>query len=393
LWILNPQISIFRIKRAKNMLKRYINLNNEIQTGKVTIIYGARRVGKTTLLTNYLSSSNEKYKLDSGDNIRIQQIFNSQDFDIILKYAEGYDLIAIDEAQQIKNIGMGLKILIDNRPDLKLIATGSSSFDLSQQVGEPLTGRKKVLILYSLSQLELLNNFNEYELTEKLPEFLIYGSYPEVLSSVTRAEKLELLNELVGSYLLKDVFSFERIRGTNQIFELIKLLAYQIGKEVSLGELASQVRLDVKTVDKYLWLLEKAFVIQKVTGFSRNLRKEITSKAKYYFYDTGIRNAVISQFNNINERNDAWELFENFIFMERIKRNEYLRKYSNIYFWRTYDQKEIDLIEEREGKLFAYEIKWGDRKVKIPKDWRENYPGSEFREITKQNYFSFITKD
>jgi predicted AAA+ superfamily ATPase len=374
------------------MLKRFYSLENYIKAGKVTIIYGARRTGKTTLLENYLVNLKEKYKLDSGDNIRVQQIFNSRDPEVILGYAEGYKLIAIDEAQQISDIGMGLKILIDHRHDLKVIATGSSSFELSQQTGEPLTGRKRTLILYPLAQLELLNKQNEFELRERLEDFLIFGSYPEVLTAGTEKEKKEILNELVGSYLFKDIFSLEKIKGTHQIFNLTKLLAHQIGKEVSLNELAAQVKLDIKTVDKYLWLLEKAFILKKVTGFSRNLRKEVVSKAKYYFCDTGIRNAVISQYNKLNDRNDAGELFENFLFIERLKRNDYYEIYCNSYFWRTYDQKEIDLIEEREGKLFAFEFKWKDRKIKVPKDWAENYPNSEFNIIDKQNYFPFITK-
>ncbi len=374
------------------MLQRFYSLENYVKTGKVTIIYGARRTGKTTLLESYLADLNEKYKLDSGDNIRLQQIFNSRDPEIILSYAEGYKLIAVGEAQQVIDIGMGLKILIDNRPDLKVIATGSSSFELSQQTGEPLTGRKRTLILYPFAQLELLKHQNEFELKERLEEFLIFGSYPEILTADSEKEKKEILNELVGSYLLKDILSLEKIKGTQQIFNLTKLLAHQIGKEVSLNELATQVKLDVKTVDKYLWLLEKTFVIRKVTGFSRNLRKEVVSKAKYYFWDTGIRNAVISQYNKLNDRNDAGELFENFLFTERLKRNDYYGIYCNPYFWRTYDQKEIDLIEERDGKLFAFEFKWKDRNIKVPKDWKESYPNSEFKIIDKQNYFQFITK-
>lgn len=347
------------------MLKRFYSLKEYVKPGKVTVIYGAQRIGKTTLVENYLSGTSEKYKFDSRDNIRIQQIFNSQEQEIILGYAEGYELIVIDEAQQISNIGMGLKILIDNRPDLKVIATGSSSFDLSQQVGEPLTGRKRTLILYPLAHLELLNEFNQFEMKEKLEEFLIYGSYPEVITSASDKDKKEILNELVGSYLLKDIFTLVKIKGPNQLFDLLKLLAYQIGKEVSLNELASEIKLDVKTVNKYLWLLEKAFVIQKVYGFSRNLRKEITSKAKYYFYDNGIRNAVISQFNKIKDRNDVGELFENFLFMERIKRNEYYNVYCSIYFWRTYDQKEIELLKSVKESFLLLKLNGATKKLKL----------------------------
>lgn len=373
------------------MIKRFYNLEKLIKPGKVLIIYGARRVGKTTLLNDFLSKTNLKYKLSSGDNILIQQVLASQDFSKIKEYAGGYELIAIDEAQQISNIGMALKILVDQFPKLRIVVTGSSSFDLSQRVGEPLTGRKKTLILFPFSQSELLDRYNKFELREKLEDFLIFGSYPEVIISENHNEKVEILNELSNSYLLKDVFSLERIKGSKQLLDLLKLIAFQVGNEVSLNELANQVHLDVKTVGKYLDILEKAFVLKRLGGFSRNLRSEISSKSKYYFYDNGVRNAVISQFNSLDKRNDVGLLFENFIIMERLKDNEYNSRIGSTYFWRTYDGQEIDLVEEREGKLFGFEIKWSSKKkAKIPESWEKGYKNGKYEVINSDNYLDFL---
>ncbi|MCK4386617.1 MAG: ATP-binding protein [Candidatus Pacebacteria bacterium] len=374
------------------MINRLYNLEKLIKKQKVLVIYGPRRVGKTTLLNDFLSKTKLKFKLDSGDNIKVQHILKSQDFARILEYAGDYKLIALDEAQQIPNIGMGLKILVDQVQGLCIIATGSASFALSQQIGEPLTGRKKTIILYPLSQKELLPecNNNKFELRQKLEEFLVFGSYPEVITARTKAKKIDVLKELADSYLLKDVFALEKIKNSVALLNLLKLVAFQIGSEVSLNELATQVKLDVKTVERYLDIMEKAFVLKKVGAFSRNLRKEIYSKNKYYFYDNGARNAVISQFNDLKDRNDVGALWENFIVMERLKKQEYNRIYSNNYFWRTYDHKEIDWVEEREGKLFGYEIKWGNKKHKEPKLWKDTYSNAEFQVINQDNYFDFI---
>jgi len=277
------------------MLKRiYDNLGNLLKKNKVLVIYGPRRVGKTTLLNNFLKKTKFKYKLDSGDNIKTQEIISSQDFDKILSYVENYELLAIDEAQRIPAVGLGLKIIVDQRENIYIVVTGSSSFDLSQQVGEPLTGRKRTIILYPLSQKELYFQYNKYELKEKLEEFLIFGSYPEIMISKNKEEKIEILNELVNSYLLKDILSLEKVKSPKVLLDLLKLLAFQVGKEVSLNELSNSLKIDVKTVGRYLDLLEKSFVIKRINGFSRNLRREVTKKAKYYFIDNGVRNGVIS---------------------------------------------------------------------------------------------------
>lgn len=371
--------------------RAYEPLENFIKPNRVLLIYGPRRVGKTTLLQNTLSQINLKYKLDSGDNILTQQILSSQDFSKILDYVEGYELIAIDEAQNIPNIGMGLKIIVDQVPGIKVIATGSSSFELAGQVGEPLTGRKQTLVLYPLSHLELLRTNNRFELEQNIQQYLIFGGYPEVLQASSRAERIDIISEIANSYLLKDLLVFERVKSSRILLDLLKLLAFQLGSEVSLNELATQLSIDVKTVQRYLDLLEKAFVIHRVNGFSRNLRKEVTSKSKYYFLDTGIRNAIIAQFNNLDQRNDVGQLWENFLMIERLKLRSYSRIPANHYFWRTYDQQEIDLVEEREGKLFGYEFKWSQNKeTSAPKHWKDTYSNAEYQIINRKNYLDFI---
>lgn len=373
------------------MIKRfYADLKTYLKPNHVLIIFGARQVGKTTLLKNFLQQTSLRYKLDSGDNIRIQNTLSSLDFTAILDYAQGYDLLSIDEAQQIPNIGKALKILIDQVPNIKIIATGSSSFDLAQTVGEPLTGRKMTLILYPVAQIELRNMYNKHELREKLEDFLLFGSYPEILTAATKQEKIRLLTELVDSYLFKDILALEKIKKSEVLLNLVKLLAFQIGQLVSLNELAVQLRIDIKTVARYLDLLEKSFILCKLGGFRKNLRKEITSKHKYYFIDLGIRNAVIASFNNLAIRNDVGQLWENFIFIERLKKTTYEGFYGNRYFWRTYQGQEIDFIEEIEQKLAAFEAKWStSKKVQAPSQWHD-YESAEFNVITPENYLDFV---
>lgn len=377
--------SIFMFARA------YEPLDAHLQPNKVLVIYGPRRVGKTTLLQGYLKQTELKYKLDSGDNIRTQQILSSQDFNQILPYIEGYELLAIDEAQNIPNVGMGLKIIVDQVPGIQVIVTGSSSFELAGQVGEPLTGRKRTLTLYPLAQSELLSTYNKFELREHLPDFLIFGAYPEVLQASTRQERIEVLTEIANAYLLKDILAFDRVKNSRTLLDLLKLLAFQVGSEISLTELATQIGVDVKTVQRYLDLLEKAFVILRLSGFSRNLRQEMTNKSKYYFLDNGIRNAVIAQFNDLDQRNDVGALWENFMMIERLKHRAYASLYANDYFWRTYNQQEIDLVEERDGNLFGYEFKWSLTKaVTPPKNWTSAYPDAVFQVVHSDNYLDFL---
>ncbi|MBM4460764.1 MAG: ATP-binding protein [Chloroflexi bacterium] len=372
--------------------RAYTPLDAYLQPGKVLVIYGPRRVGKTTLLRDFLAHTSLKSKLDSGDNITTQQILSSQEFRQILGYVEGYDLLAIDEAQGIPQIGQALKIIVDERPDIRVIATGSSSFELAGQVGEPLTGRKRTLTLFPIAQAELLSRYNRHELREHLPELLVFGSYPEVIESPTRNARIEAITEIANSYLLKDILAFDRVRSSRTLLSLLKLLAFQVGGEVSYPELAGQLGVDVKTVRRYLDLLEKAFVIYRLGAFSRNLRQEVSNRAKYYFFDNGIRNALIAQFNDLDQRNDVGQLWESFFLIERIKRRAYAPIYANAYFWRTYDQQEIDLVEERDGGLFGYECKWSARKaVSAPKGWSSVSPEAAFEVITPENYLDFLT--
>jgi uncharacterized protein len=371
----------------------YTDLNKYLKPNKVLVIYGPRQVGKTILLGDFLAKMQGKikFRLDSGDNVRVQEVIGSNDFKKIKEYAAGYELIAIDEAQKIQNVGEGLKILVDEIPGIKIIATGSSSFELAGQIGEPLTGRKVTLTLFPVSHIELQKIYNNYELKNQLNEYLVYGGYPEVVANADFDEKKRILNELVGSYLLKDILELKKVKSSKILLDLLRLLAFQVGKEVSLSELGRQLQLDYKTVARYLDLFEKSFVLVNIRGFSRNLRKEITKKSKYYFYDNGILNAIIANFNPLEIRDDIGNLWENFLVAERIKKQNYRNIYSNNYFWRTWEGQEVDFVEEREGKLFGFEFKWSEKKsVKPPKDWLENYPNASFQAISPENYLEFI---
>ena len=375
------------------MLPRfYDNLSSYLKPNKVLFIFGSRQTGKTTLLKKFLSENKDKfrYKLDSGDDINLHAVLGSSNFKKIIEYAKGYDLIAIDEAQKIKGIGQGLKIMVDQVPNLKVIVTGSSSFELAGQIGEPLTGRKINLALYPLSQIEMGNIYNDYELKNLLDDYLVYGAYPEVLTNEFINDKKRILEELVGSYLLKDILELEKVKSSKLLLDLLRLLAFQIGSEVSLSELGKQLGIDGKTVARYLDLFEKSFVIINIRGFSRNLRKEITKKSKYYFLDNGIRNAIIANFNPLEIRDDIGKLWENFLVVERIKKQSYHQIYANNYFWRTWNQKEIDWVEERDGKLFGYEFKWKSKPLKVATAWSENYPDASLEIIDKENYLEFV---
>ncbi len=375
------------------MIQRYYsNLEDYIKPDRALIIYGARRVGKTTLINNFLSKQN-KYKslLLSGDDIRVQQVLSSKNIDTIKNRIEDADLVIIDEAQKIPNIGEGLKIIVDYIKGVNLIATGSASFDLANKVGEPLTGRKTTLVLYPLSQLELANTyFNKYDQMQDVEKYLIFGGYPQIVTTKTVGEKIAFLLEITNSYLFRDVLEIENVQNPDFLLKLLQLLAYQIGNEVSLTELGKSLSLDYKTVNRYLYLLEKSFIIKKIGGFSRNLRKEVTKTSRYYFYDNGIRNAVINNFNPIEVRDDIGALWENFLVMERLKKQEYKSIHSNNYFWRTWDQKEVDFVEERGGKLYGFEFKWKDDKSKGKKYFEETYKESIVEVINQENYLDFI---
>ncbi|WP_035586665.1 ATP-binding protein [Hippea jasoniae] len=371
-------------------IQRAYDLEKLIKKNRVLIIYGARRVGKTTLVKEFLNKTSYKYKFDTGDNILLKELFEKADLKKIKEYCEGYQLIAIDEAQYINNIGKALKIIVDYVDDIYVIATGSSSFDLINKTGEPLTGRKRTILLYPFSLSEVYGVYNRYELKERIEDFLIFGMYPEVVLAKDRQEKIEILQELVNSYLLKDILSFEKMKSSTLLLDLLRLLSFQVGQLVSLSELAVNLHVDVKTVKRYLDLLQKSFIIRKVEGFGRNLRKEISSKSKYYFIDNGIRNAVIMNFNPLNLRDDVGGLWENFIVMEKIKKATYARIPALYYFWRTYSGEEIDLVEVSDGKIHAFEMKYTPKHTKIPKSWQKYYSDAEFDVIHADNFTDFL---
>jgi len=366
------------------------NLTNSLKPGKVVVIYGARRTGKTTLLNEYLKTETEPYLSVSGEDITIQGYLSSQSIEKLKTFVGNNRLLVIDEAQKVQNIGLNLKLIIDHMPAIRIIATGSSSFDLARCIGEPLTGRKSTLIQYPLAQLELAAIEQHHDTDSRLESRLVYGAYPEVVLLQDNREREQYLKEIVSSYLYKDILELEGIRQSAKIGRLLQLIAFQIGKEVSYTELGTSLGMSKNTVDHYLDLLEKAFVIQKLEGFSRNLRNEVTKNSRYYFVDNGIRNALINNFNPLELRNDVGELWENYLVIERMKRQEYLREPANNYFWRTYTKKEIDLVEERNGKLHGYEIKWGKTKPRPPKEWSTAYPGATWDMINRDNYLGFI---
>lgn len=359
--------------------------------GKVVILLGARRTGKTVLLKKIVSMVSEPAIFFNGEDIEVQRLLENRsvaNYEMILGNSR---FLVIDEAQKVPEIGKILKLMIDSIPGLKIIVTGSSAFDLTGKLGEPLTGRSRTFRLFPLSEQEL---DPLYEITEKrvaLEERLVFGSYPEITSIPGREAKVDYLKDLVNDYLLRDLLSYEGVKNSGAIKNLLRLVAFQSGSEVSMSELSSTLGIARNTVEKYLYLLSKVFVIFKVEGFSRNLRKEITKNAKWYFYDNGIRNTLIANLNPLAMRNDTGSLWENFIISERIKFQEYNRVLSNNFFWRTYDKQEIDWIEERGGKIFAYEFKYNKEKAKLPRSFPAAYPDAVFEVISVNNYRHFVS--
>ena len=291
----------------------------------------------------------------------------------------------------VPQIGLILKILHDQLPQLRIIATGSSSFDLNNELGEPLTGRKQTFYLYPIAQLELNARENPVESYELLPERMIFGTYPEVLQYETYQDKSDYLRELIGSYLLKDILVLDKIHNPDKLWDILKLIALQIGQEVSLHEIGQKVNMGKNTVARYLDLLKKGFVLFEVKAFSRNPRTEISKRSHYYFYDNGVRNAVLDHFRLLENRQDTGQLWENYIIAERIKKRAYHRIRGSFYFWRTYSQQEIDWIEESQGELTGYELKYKKQKAKKPPKWQTFYPHADFQVIHKENYMDFIT--
>lgn len=356
---------------------------------KVIILYGARQVGKTTLAQKILAEFGANGKYLNCELTSVETGLSVLEAEKIKSFLGDYKIIILDEAQNIRNIGKVLKIIVDTYPKMQIIATGSSSFDLFQKISEPLTGRNFQLMLYPLSAGEIKESKDLFYLESKLENLLRFGGYPGVFG-LSEEEAKERLNEISANYLYKDILKFEGLKKSSVIKNLLQALALQIGQEVSYQELAVKLGINRLTVQKYMDILEQAFIVFKLNSFSRNKRKEISKSIKVYFHDLGIRNSLIENYNPLEIRNDAGFLWENFCMIERKKYNEYNMNFANMYFWRTYDQKEIDLIEEREGKLFAYEFKWNDKKRKIPKSFLADYPDSEFQIIDKNNYWQFL---
>lgn len=369
-----------------NLIKKELNKER-----RVIILYGPRQSGKTTLLETLIGDLKRPLLFLNGDDLRVQELLSRQNLDDFKKLIGKKELLIVDEAQHISNIGINLKIIFDNLP-VFVVVSGSSSLDLANKINEPLTGRTLTFYLYPFAVGELTAVAPEISFDSKLEDFLRFGLYPKVITTVSEEDKQNYLYELISAYLYKDILSFENVRKPKKIIDLLSLLALQLGNEVSVTELGEHLALSKPIVEKYLDLLEKMFIIVNLRGFSRNLRKEIYKMSKYYFWDLGLRNALIRNFNTLNIRQDAGVLFENFCIIERFKALANARRFANFYFWRTYDQQEIDLIEEREGKLFGYEFKWSAAKTPhAPKDWLKSYPGADFSVITPKNCFNFIT--
>lgn len=366
------------------------NIKRKLQPNKVVIVFGARRVGKTVLVKEILNQVNEPVLTLNGEDINVHDKLAIRSVENYKQILGSYKLLYIDEAQKIPEIGLKLKLMIDEIDRLKIIISGSSSFDIDKDAGEPLTGRKYSFNLFALSENEYDQVENSISKVDKVRERLVFGNYPELLQLPDRQDKIDYLSEMVSSYLLKDILVYENIKNSQKIFNLLRLIAFQIGGEVSLQELGNQLGISKNTVEKYLDLLSKVFILHKVEGFSRNLRKEITKNSRWYFLDNGIRNAVIANFNPIESRNDIGTLWENYMISERLKYQEYQRFMSNNYFWRTYEQQEIDWVEERGGGLFGYEFKWKERKVKVPPQWKKAYPDASFEVINKDNFSEWL---
>jgi predicted AAA+ superfamily ATPase len=367
-----------------------IRIQNKLQPGKVLMVLGARRVGKTVLVNELLNELGEPFLYLNGEDINVHDQLANRSVEHYKQIIGSSQLLYIDEAQKIPEIGLKLKLMIDEIKDLKIIISGSSSFDINKNVGEPLTGRKYTFHLFPLSENEYNQSETKINKSEKVKERLVFGNYPELLHLPDKEDKRDYLNEMISSYLLKDILVYEDIKNSQKIFNLLRLIAFQIGGEVSLQELGKQLGISKNTVEKYLDLLSKVFILHKVEGFSRNLRKEVTKNSRWYFLDNGIRNAVIANFNSLEARNDVGMLWENYIISERLKFQEYRRISSNNYFWRTYDQQEIDWVEERDGSLFGYELKWKKSTAKTPSKWKNGYPDASFQVINQDNFSEWL---
>ncbi len=365
-------------------------IKNQLFKGKAIIIMGPRQAGKTTLVNTIKDSLTESVLWLNGDESNVREALSNTGLSQLRSIIGNNKIVVIDEAQRVENIGITIKLIVDNLPEVQVIATGSSSFELANSINEPLTGRKYEHLLLTLSHQELQNHFGYLEEKGMLRHHLIYGTYPEVVTHP--GEEEQILKSLSGSYLFKDIFTWENIKKPDRLEQMVKALAFQTGNQVSYHELGQMTGLDNETVEKYILLLERAFVIFRLNSFSRNLRNELKRSRKIYFYDNGIRNALINNFNQVEFRNDIGQLWENYLISERMKRNLYRMHYCNMYFWRNHNQQEIDYLEEYGGRIHAYEFKWNaNRKVNIPYSFAEAYPEHEWMVIHPENYSDFLS--
>lgn len=372
------------------IIKRIIQqqIENSLFKGKIIVLYGARQVGKTTLAKEIIKNYPENSIYFTADDPQVRNAFTNVSVKELETVLAGKKLIVLDEAQRIKNIGLTLKLAVDTFPNTQIIATGSSSFDLSNEIAEPLTGRAFLFHLYPFSLQELGQMYNPIELKESYRERMVYGMYPEVV--LKKEDPAKTLSLLAGGYLYKDVLAFDHIRRSDIIEKLLQSLALQIGQEVSYNELASSLNTSRQTVENYVRILEQAFIIFRLQPFSRNLRKEIHKMRKIYFYDIGIRNALIGNLNPLSIRSDVGALWENFLVSERVKFTGNTDKNPLRYFWRTKDQQEIDYLEEEGGQIRGFEFKWGEKKTRVPKIFLETYAGSTVQTINRENFGRFL---
>lgn len=368
------------------MIKRSIEnlIKGQLHGGRAIIVMGARQVGKTTLLKQVFSTDSNDVLWMSGDEPDVRGMFENMTSTRLRSIIGNHRVVIIDEAQRIEDIGIKLKLIIDQIPSLQLMATGSSSFELANKINEPLTGRKWEYKLFPLSFTELVNETNLLEEKRMVPHRMVYGSYPDVVTHP--GKEVAILRELTESYLYKDILEFDRIHKPEKLTKLLQALAYQVGAEVSYNELSQLCGLDAKTVASYISILEQAYIIFRLGTFSRNLRNELKNSRKIYFYDNGIRNALIGNFSQVENRTDVGALFENYAIAERMKRKEYLMDYARSWFWRNTNKQEIDYIEEKDGKIHAYELKWNPkRKASAPLSFRNAYPDADFTVINRDN--------
>ncbi len=362
----------------------------DFKPGKVLALYGPRQVGKTTLVETFLKKQKGVLFTDTGENSDLKEILDSLSLQRIRNFFAGYDMVFIDEVQEIENAGKALKLMTDHLKKTKIIVTGSAMMDLAGKIGEPLVGRQAVYQMFPVAATELRDTLGGAAVQMMLPELLVYGSYPNIFQLENRDEKEKYLKQVRDSYLLKDILAYDGIRNSKKILDLLRMLAFRIGKEISIENIGNALGMGKNTVASYLDLLEKVFIIYNVRGFTKNMDNEITKTSRYYFYDNGVRNAIINNFNSIGIRDDVGALWENFMFMERMKKQHYGGKKAANYFWRTYTQQEIDLIEEIDGTITAYEFKYSPGKNKPPTLWAKNYPDTAYFEVHKNNWFEFI---